>query len=286
MPEVLRGRAPAKTNLVLEVLARRDDRYHEIETILQELELADDVQLALGGERGLTVDGPFAGEVPLDQTNLAMQAATLLAARCGRAVDDLSIHLTKRIPAAGGLGGGASDAATVLKLLQGPWGPSRDDLFAVANSIGSDEAFFLFGGTARAQGRGERVIRLPSLARHGVVLFISPATIERKTARMFAALDHQPLDPGGVTEAFATRDRGPFRSVDVHNAFERVAFDVFVGLHELWLDLEARTGEAIRLCGAGPTLFWIGDLSSAAKVAKAAAGARCTVISTATAAPH
>lgn len=283
MPEVLVRRAPAKTNLVLEVTARRTDGYHEVDTVLQELELADEVRVTLGGGSGVTVGGPFATGVPLDQTNLALKAAIMLAERRGHPAAQLAIQLVKQIPPAGGLGGGASDAVAVLKLLQAPWGASDTELLAVANGIGSDEAFFLQGGTARARGRGERVQKLPALAKHGVVLFVPATTIERKTARMFAALDLQPLDGGGVAEAFAQREHRPFTSSDVHNAFERVAFDVFDGLQGLWLDLETRIGDAVRLCGAGPTLFWIGAAGEAARVATAAGGARCTVIATATA---
>jgi len=280
--EELVCRAPAKTNLVLEVTARRKDGYHEIDTIIQELELADEVRVTVGGGSGVSVEGAFAAGVPLDETNLALKAAMMLAERCGRSFANVAIHLVKRIPAAGGLGGGASDAAAVLTLLQSPWGASDADLLDVAHNVGSDEAFFLHGGTARARGRGERVQKLPGLGPHGVVLFVPPTTIERKTARMFAALDLHPLDHGGLAEAFAHRERGPFASSDVHNAFERVAFDVFDGLHGLWVDLETRIGDAVRLCGAGPTLFWIGAPGAATRVASAAGGARCTVIATAT----
>ena len=285
MADVLTRHAPAKTNLVLEVTAMRDDGYHEIDTILQELELADEVEVRLGGRKGVSVEGRFAGGVPLDGSNLALRAASELAKRCGRPSEQVAIHLVKQIPPAGGLGGGASDAAAVLRLLQGPWRATETDLLAVANSIGSDEAFFLRGGTARARGRGELVQALPALSKHGVVLFVPPGTIERKTARMFSALNRQPLDPGGVAEVFSERAAGPFASCDVHNAFERVAFDIFDGLHALWLDLEQRVGDAVRLCGAGPTLFWIGPLDDAEKVAAAAAGADCQVIVTATASP-
>lgn len=286
MPEVLVGYAPAKLNLVLEVTALRPDGYHEVDTILQELELADEVRVTLGAGRGVTVDGPFGRGVPLDDANLALKAAALLAEQLGRSSDEVAIRLFKSIPAAGGLGGGASDAVTILRLLQRPWGASDAHLVAVANRIGSDEAFFLVGATARARGRGERVQKLPALKRHGVVLFVPPSTIERKTARMFAALDRQPLDAGGVAEAFVTRVSRQFTSSDVHNAFERVAFDVFDGLHALWTELETRIGDAVRLCGAGPTLFWIGAVEDAAKVAAAAGGASCNVIQTATASAH
>lgn len=285
MANVLTGKAPAKVNLVLEVTARRDDGYHEIDTILQTLELADDVEVVLQRGDGVRVDGPYAAGTPPDTSNLAWRAAAGLAALCGKSTHRLGIRLTKRIPAAGGLGGGASDAATVLRLLQSPWGATDAQLQDVANNIGSDEAFFLLGGTARAQGRGERVSPLPPLRPHGVVLFIPPATLERKTARMFAALERLPMDAGGVAETFARRTPGQFTSADVHNAFERVAFDVFDGLHDLWAALEGRTGEPIRLAGAGPTLFWIGDERAGASIAGAAAGLACTVIQSATAGP-
>lgn len=286
MADRFRGKAPAKLNLVLEVTARRSDGYHEIDTILQTLELADDVEVILHGGAGIAVEGQYADGTPSDETNLAWKAAAGLAELCGKDTHGLGIRLTKRIPAAGGLGGGASDAATVLRLLQRPWGAAEGQLLEVANSIGSDEAFFLVGGTARAGGRGERVEPLPPLGRHGVVLFIPAATIERKTARMFAALDRLPMDPGGISAAFARRDTGLFQSADVYNSFERVAFDIFDGLHNLWAAIEERTGEPIRLAGAGPTLFWIGDegyTADTADIAAAAASLPCTVIRTATA---
>ncbi|MEO6397035.1 MAG: 4-(cytidine 5'-diphospho)-2-C-methyl-D-erythritol kinase [Tepidiformaceae bacterium] len=286
MLETYVGRAPAKLNLILEVTAKRPDGYHEVDTILQELELADEVRLTLGLGHGVRVQGPFARGVPRGKSNLALQAASLLAVRLGRPEAAVTIDLVKNIPAAGGLGGGAADAVTVLRLLQGPWSASEGDVLAIANQLGSDEAFLLQGGTARARGRGEQVERLPPLDRHGVVLFVPPATIEQKTARMFAALGRMPFDPGGVADAFVTLETRSFTSCDAYNAFERVAFDLFAGLHSLCSDLESRVGDAVRLCGAGPTLFWIGRSAAAARVAKAAAGADCTVILTATASAH
>jgi 4-diphosphocytidyl-2-C-methyl-D-erythritol kinase len=146
--------AHAKINLVLEVLGVRDDGYHEIDTILQEVELADVVAVAPASDWAIDVTGPRAAGTPEDHSNLALRAAILLAER----VEDscpVRISLEKHVPAAGGLGGGASDAATALKLLAELWRRATwPDLQAVANAIGSDEAFFLVGGTARAEGRG------------------------------------------------------------------------------------------------------------------------------------
>jgi 4-diphosphocytidyl-2-C-methyl-D-erythritol kinase len=283
VPGELSAPAPAKVNLVLEVLGRRPDGYHEIDTILQTLDLADRVTLRFGGEAGLTVSGPHAAGTPADESNLAWRAATQLAARCGASTDGLHIHLDKQIPAAGGLGGGASDAATTLRLLQQAWPDATDGMVREsAEVIGSDEAFFLLGHTARARGRGERITQLPDLHRHGVVLFIPPDTIAHKTPRMFAALDALPFDDGGVAAAFAARDPGNFTSADVYNSFERVAFDLFDGLAALWEQLEDRVGEPVRLAGAGPTLFWIGHEHRAAVVAAAAQGLACAIVQTTT----
>lgn len=284
MAEEYRGSAPAKVNLILEVTGRRKDGYHDVDTVLQELELADTVTVRVGDGGGITVSGPFADGTPKDETNLAWRATELLAERCGESTRALSVHLEKHIPAAGGLGGGASDAVAVLRLLQRVWPHASDAMVTdIAAAIGSDESYFLVGGTARAEGRGERVTPLAPLARRGVVLFVPHATLEQKTPRMFAALDRLPFDPGGIAGAFAAERPRPFSSADVYNAFERVAFDLFDGLAALWEGLERRIGEPVRLAGAGPVLFWIGEPGRAVKAAAAAAGSACTIIETATA---
>jgi 4-diphosphocytidyl-2-C-methyl-D-erythritol kinase len=273
--------AHAKINLVLEVLGVRDDGYHEIDTILQEVELADVVAVAPASDWAIDVTGPRAAGTPEDHSNLALRAAILLAER----VEDscpVRISLEKHVPAAGGLGGGASDAATALKLLAELWPRATwPDLQAVANAIGSDEAFFLVGGTARAAGRGERVTPLPSLPAHDVVLFVPRQTVERKTPRMFAALDRHAFDGRLLAELFQADHRQTVTMEATFNAFERVAFDLFPWLADLWADLERRTGEAIRLAGAGPCMFWVGP-AGGERVASSARGADCEIILTRT----
>ena len=281
MAEPVSGPARAKVNLVLEVCGRRPDGYHEIDTILQEVELADTVTVTPSTSWAVTVSGPHAAGVPVDDSNLALKAATLLAARAGGS--PVNIHLEKRIPAAGGLGGGASNAATVLKLLGTQWpGATRGQQLAVAEAVGSDEAFFMTGGTGRAQGRGERVTPLPALPSHDVVLFVPPQTIERKTARMFEALGRLPFDDGRVAAAFAENPPVRFERAMVFNAFERVAFDLFPWLADLWEGIERRISAPVHLCGAGPCLFWIGQQGEGSRIAALAQGAACEVIPTRT----
>lgn len=284
MGEFVTVAAPAKINLILEVTGTRPDGYHELDTVLQALELADSVTLEFDAALpGMHVDGPFAEGTPADTSNLAWRAVALLASRRHMAIDRLRITLDKQIPAAGGLGGGASDAAAALRLLGRRWNIAPAVLAAVANAIGSDPAFFVAGGgTARARGRGELLTPLPEGPRQPVVLFVPGSTIERKTARMFAALDRLPFDTGGIAEAFAVRGTGPVTAAEVYNGFERVALDLFPGLAQLWQSLEARSGQPIHLAGAGPVLFWIGEADTVAHVAAAGDGLPCTVLVTAT----
>jgi 4-diphosphocytidyl-2-C-methyl-D-erythritol kinase len=156
-------RAPAKVNLTLAVLGRRADGFHEVDTVLLALELADRLEARRRDAPGvgLRVEGPAAAGVPTDATNLVVRAATALLAEAGDGAG-LEFVLAKHVPAGGGLGGGSSDAAAAIlagATLLGldPDGPGPRGLLA---SLGSDCAFFLEAratGLARCRGRGERV---------------------------------------------------------------------------------------------------------------------------------
>lgn len=271
--------APAKINLSLEVLGRRPDGYHELRSVMQTLSLADTVTLRETGGPAIEVGGPFAPGTPCDESNLVLRA--LRAAEMSWP----AISLSKRIPPAGGLGGGASDAATALRLLQRIGGAIDDSrILAAANGIGSDEAFFLAGGTALVTGRGDTVLPLPTLAPHSVVLFVPPSTIETKTSSLFAALaERGAYDTGQATAGLLAMLEGQLTCADVHNTFEQVAFDVFPGLAELRDEISRAIGEMPRLAGAGPTLFWIGRTDDSERIAIDARGLGCTVINTTTA---
>ena len=285
MPEVLTGLAPAKINLTLEVGGPRPDGYHDLTSILQTLALADEVALEPAAVTSIENTGPFAGGSPAGRENLVWRAIDALADALGREPEPFRIRIVKRIPAAGGLGGGASDAATVLRLLARHWpGVTEHALATAAAAVGSDEPFFLAGGTAFVEGRGERVTPLPDLPGHGVMLFIPPDTLPNKTATLFRALDRDgQVDEPTVSTALAERLPVQVAGADLYNSFERVAFDCFPGLAGLWERLEVRTGDAIRLAGAGPTLFWIGPLGETERVRAAATGLDCTIIPTTTA---
>ncbi len=276
---VLSAAAPAKINLTLEVTGRRDDGYHTLSTILQTLSLSDEVTVRLAGEApGVLVSGPFAEGTPADASNLAWRAAAALAELTNRSCDGLGISIQKQIPPAGGLGGGASDAATTLRLLQPVWGASDGQLLKAASAVGSDEAALVLGGRVHATGRGDVVRVLPDGPKRAVVLFAVDIGLVGKTGRLFRALTEHELDSGEVTEAALLDPGRLWTSAGVFNSFEMVAFDVFPGLAELRDDLKRRVGDAIRLAGAGPTLFWMGSPDACDDIIRRASGAGCKII--------
>ena len=152
--------AHAKINLFLRVLGARDDGYHDIETLLVPISLADQVSVEPADALSISLEGPAAGEVPDDEENLSMRAARALAAEAGRTHHPAArIRIEKRIPVAAGLGGGSADAAATLLLLDELWstGLGRDGLARLAADIGSDVPALLLGEPAYATGRGEQV---------------------------------------------------------------------------------------------------------------------------------
>ena len=167
--EELALRAPAKINLFLEVRARREDGFHEIETVMQMVGLWDTVRLRRSSP-GITLSVRGA-DLPTGTENLAYRAAAaLLRAAGGRG--GVAIELTKRIPVGGGLGGGSSNAAAVLVGLNRLYdlGARIDELAALGAALGSDVPFFFGGSLGLATGRGEVLRPLPSWEPHWIVL--------------------------------------------------------------------------------------------------------------------
>lgn len=160
------ARAPAKINLQLAVGRPGPDGYHELATVFQAVGLYDELTVTRaesGGVR-ITVDGDQADQVPVDESNLAVRAVRLLAARTG-ITPDLELHLHKGIPVAGGMAGGSADAAAALLAADLLWrtGLNREDLQELGAELGADVPFALMGGTALGTGRGDRLT--PALAR-------------------------------------------------------------------------------------------------------------------------
>jgi 4-diphosphocytidyl-2-C-methyl-D-erythritol kinase len=249
--------APAKINLTLEVLAERPDGYHEIRGLIRTINLCDRLRFRLSHDIKLVCDNPsFVGE-----ESLVSRATTLLQQATG-CTKGATIEISKRIPLASGLGGDSSGAAATLRGLNKLWelGLSPAELMELAPRLGSDVPFFLYGGTALVEGRGEKIIPLPPLPQRWVVLAIPDMPrLPEKTKRLYASLKPSHYTDGQITEKFirALKEGKEFKPSMLFNTFENVAFDQFSGLKvykEHFLKLGAPN---VHLAGSGPALFTI-----------------------------
>ncbi|MFJ6212624.1 4-(cytidine 5'-diphospho)-2-C-methyl-D-erythritol kinase [Streptomyces sp. NPDC092296] len=161
-PQSVTVRVPAKVNVQLAVGGRRTDGYHDLANVFFAVALGDQVTASPADTLRITVSGPDADQVPLDDGNLAARAARLLARRHGLA-PDVHLHIAKDIPVAGGMAGGSADGAAALVACDALWGTAtpRDILLELAAELGSDVPFALLGGVALGHGRGEILRPLP-----------------------------------------------------------------------------------------------------------------------------
>ena len=246
-------KAYAKVNLTLEVVGRRDDGYHNVETVLQTVDLADTV--VIGEADGLAVECDEPGLS--GESNLAWKAAATLAEWAG-IVPQARIRIEKGIPVASGLGGGSADAAATLVGLNRLWGLglSLAELKKVAARLGSDVPFLLTGGTALGTGRGDEITPLPQLPVLEMLLVVPAESMEAKTPTMYRALRPDDFSDGARTRAVSGGlSERALTSGDCCNAFERAAREIFPGLAGVWNRVVEVTQHPPRLSGAGPAIY-------------------------------
>jgi 4-diphosphocytidyl-2-C-methyl-D-erythritol kinase len=270
----LRLTAPAKINWTLEVLGRRPDGFHAVKTILQTIDLSDSLELELESAPELTLAATGEG-LPPPQENLTMRAARLLQERAG-CNSGARMRLTKTIPVAAGLGGGSSDAAAALRGLDRLWSLVLpcERLAELAAEVGSDVPFFLRGGTALAEGRGERITPLPDAPRTAILVVVPPLSIPHKTQRMYSLLGTEDYSDGSASDRFADalRQGRPLRESDLYDVFASLAFRAFPELQTCRQALIQAGAEAVHLAGSGPALFvLLRDEEQRERLAKAAA---------------
>lgn len=266
--------APGKVNLILRVLDRRPDGYHNLWSVMHAFELADTVVVELNGQSGirLTCEG---ADLPTDSANLAYRAAERVLARVRRR-KGLRLHVRKRLPVAAGLGGGSSNAAATIQalatLLDTGW--SRTEMAQLGQEIGSDVPFFFYGPTAMVEGRGERVTPLRLEAERWLLLVnpgmaISTAWAYERLAAVRAgqagrvpgrlprlAVDHGAAGP----QLVRWHDLLPL----VENDFALVMEQEYPVLCEIRELLLARSAQTAMLSGSGATVFGVfGDERSA-----------------------
>ncbi len=245
--------APAKINLVLEVLGKYDD-YHQISSVIQAVSLCDVLKFQLA--EGISFE---CSEVSLEQSNLVTRAAMLLkkTTKCDKGV---RIRLRKNIPWGVGLGGGSSDAAATLLTLNKLWGLelSVSELARLAFRLGSDISFFIYGGTALVEGKGEKVTPLPSLHTTWFVLLVPTLPkIKDKTGQLYRKLNDIYYTEGEYVHSalLSLRQKRTIAPRLIFNVFEKVAFDFFPELAEYKRIFEQVGARTVHMTGSGPCLF-------------------------------
>ena len=241
--------APAKINLSLRILGRRPDGFHELDTLMAPLGLADTLEITHASGHGisLTCNDP---EIPEGEGNLCVKAASLFLEETGLS-HGISISLMKRIPHGAGLGGGSSDAAAVLtgmnELFDSPLVP--EELVQMGGRLGSDVPFFFHGGSARCQGRGEVLGAVPELPERNLLLVKPPFPVPTAWAYgEYARLKQAGMIPGSPVERF-------LGDVPVVNDLEGPVFRKYLLLPVLREAMEKAPGvECAFMTGSGSTM--------------------------------
>jgi len=253
-----RFRSFAKVNLRLAVLGRRDDGFHDVETVLQTIDWHDELDVDLVDGEGVRFE-LTGGDAPGDDSNLVVRAArAFLERRPLPAGRGLRLRLDKRLPAGAGLGGGSANAATTLLALEcvlGGLPPS--ELHELAAALGSDVPFFLLGGAALATGRGETLTPLGDLSDEtGLLLVLPPWGLS--TADVYGAWREGAEHPAEAAAFDPARDWPPpggWTAACDRNDLEEPAFRLRPELARVYTSLvRARVGR-VRMSGSGSTLF-------------------------------
>jgi len=247
--------APAKINLTLEVLGKRPDGYHEIRSVIQTISLCDTLRFSA------------AQHIEIHSTSLGWSAEQSIIPKAINLMKTISgytsgiiIEVEKRIPLMAGLGGDSSNAAAVLRGLNELWrlGLSREKLKEMAPQLGSDVAFFLYGGTALMAGRGEKITPLPSFPHHYIVL-VNPTIphLPGKTAALYGKLQKSHYTDGQISAGLVAdlKAGSEFNPVRLFNTFENVVFTRGAELTTYCSHIRKIGAPHVHLAGSGPALF-------------------------------
>lgn len=262
--------APAKLNLTLDVLGRREDGYHDLKMVMQSITLADRLTLRPGRAPGIQVSSSF-HFLPTGEKNLAGKAAVCFYQALGRPARDLDISITKHVPVCAGMAGGSSDAAAVLRALNRLEGDpfSPEELAHVGEAVGSDVPYCVLGCTALAQGRGEVLTPLSPLP-HCWVVACKP-DFPVSTPELFARIDSCRIrrrpDADGLMAAL---DHGDLMEVArrMYNVFEDVLPErQLARVADIKNILIQQGALGANMSGTGPTAFGLFSSQNQAQAA-------------------
>jgi 4-diphosphocytidyl-2-C-methyl-D-erythritol kinase len=256
--KVLSLLAPAKINLILRVHSQRDDGYHELETWMQKIGLYDRITAKIQDSPGiaLTCHSP---DVPANETNLIWRAADTFFKKSKNAQNKgVAIDLQKNIPVSAGLGGGSSDAGTLLKGLNDYFGKefSPAALIEMGKALGADVPFFVVSDkSVLATGIGEKMLPAEPLAKCTFIL-VNPG-IGVSTASIFEKFALTRADKNSTLTGFRKIHPEDLTLSALENDLEKVTIDLFPVIEEVKETLKSAGADAVLMSGSGPTVFGV-----------------------------
>ena len=259
--------AYAKVNLYLDVLAKRDDGFHDVRTVMHTVSLYDEVTVTVkpGKTSRVTLSVVGHPKLPTDSRNLAVKAAELFLSStliCA----DVSIRLVKNIPVAAGLAGGSTDAAAVLRALNKAFKKPLTEkrLLALAAELGSDVPYCLLGGTALCYGRGELIERLPEKLKLNVVVAVADEHVSTPTAyseldKIYADFKEPRNDDSALAfdAVMSSASTGDLTDTKLFNVFEKAILPICSGAESIKSKMVELGATHALMSGSGPSVYGI-----------------------------
>lgn len=251
--------AYAKLNLTLDVLGKRDDGYHDLQSVMQTISVRDDVEIDVGTGKPWKLLCSQEG-IPTDESNLAMKAARVYCDAMNKDPQGLEIRILKRIPTGAGMGGGSADAAAVLRALNRHYGYplSLPALAELGARVGSDVPFCTIGGTAMVEGRGERVRKLPDMP--DCVFVVCKPGFSVSTPELYRKLDTVAIarrpDNQAMENAIFMGDLGAVAE-QVYNVFDPVVTEEHLELNYIKSICHSYGALNQQMTGSGSAVFAI-----------------------------
>lgn len=249
----------AKLNLTLDVLGKREDGFHDLQSVMQTISIRDDVEIDVGTGKPWNLLCSVEG-IPTDERNLAWKAAKIYCDTMHFDPEGLEIRITKRIPSGAGMGGGSADAAAVLRALNRHYGEplSIMALAELGAQVGSDVPFCVLGGTAMAEGRGERLRKLPDMP--DCVLVVCKPEFSVSTPELYQKIDSVAIpmrpDNRAMESALLTGDLEKVAQ-QVYNVFDPVVTNDHLELNYIKSICNSYGALAQQMTGSGSAVFAI-----------------------------
>jgi 4-diphosphocytidyl-2-C-methyl-D-erythritol kinase len=253
----MRVRCCAKINLILEIIGKREDGFHELRTIMQAVSLCDGLLINRRTALGISFECDSA-DVAGGSDNLVVKAAECFFREIGEP-GSVDIVLSKRIPVSAGLGGGSSDAAATLKCLNTLWGEplSRIRILQMAAQLGSDVPFFIEGGTALATGRGDIITPLPFIGNMPVLLMNPGFAVP--TAMVYSSVKLHLTSPRSVLNILPVLTAGGITGMElvrhVRNDLQGTVLNLYPEIRDMLEWMSGQGADTVGVSGSGGTVF-------------------------------